>query len=329
MSLDFNLRIVDGLDDTMVVEGGGFYTESPLSMGYANAFYDGTFRWDGILIPLGATVTRAYIEFVAGSDWSSEVNLLFNIAGDAADDSAQLVSYEDYVARSKTAASVEFLFPKVGIGEVFRTPELKAIIQEIVDRPGWSSGSAVNIFFNAPGWPGKEDLIQVRDYDSYPTQAALLHLEYLAATSTTTKPVKTILMDAVEAALKTVTSVKQWKRGQGIPIDQDTAIYPWGCFFDEPVSRKDSNRVVHVTIDLIIHVALKGETRVTFDSMDEMDADIEIVMLTDPTILEWSINRLKPAPADKLYVDEETGLLQVVYQMTYSHKWKDPFDPAK
>jgi len=86
---------------------------------------------------------------------------------------------------------------------------------------------------------------------------------------------------------------------------------------------------VHVTIDLIIHVALKGETRVTFDSMDEMDADIEIAILTDQTISEWSINRLKPAPADKLYVDEETGLLQVVYQMTYSHKWKDPFDPAK
>ena len=109
----------------------------------------------------------------------------------------------------------------------------------------------------------------------------------------------------------------------------DTAIYPWGCFFDEPVSRKDNNRVVHVTIDLIIHVVLKGETWVTFDTMDEMDADIEIIMLTDPTILEWSINRLKPTPADKLYVDEETGLLQVVYQMTYSHKWKDPYDPAK
>jgi len=57
--------------------------------------------------------------------------------------------------------------------------------------------------------------------------------------TTLDKPVKTYLVASIKDALQSVTALNsdQIKYGQGIPTDQDTAVYPWTCFFDEPETK--------------------------------------------------------------------------------------------
>lgn len=148
-----------------------------------------------------------------------------------------------------------------------------------------------------------------------------------------TKPVKTLLMDAVEIAIKAlsyVPNVEQVKRGQGIPIDQDIAVYPWTCFFDEPETKREKNRVTLKTFELIIQVWVKKKGTVAIDEqMDIIDADLEVKLLNDMGVANCCV-RIEAKRSEKFNVDDNvTGILEAIYELTYAHKWKDPYDPAK
>ncbi len=143
------------------------------------------------------------------------------------------------------------------------------------------------------------------------------------------KPVKTFLLDAVETALKAITQIKQVKRGQGIPIDQDTAVYPWSCFFDEPETNENRNRISRKTFELVVQAWVKEGATIISDQMDLIDAEIEKKLLGDSGIAYYSMD-IQKVSADKLYVDDMvTGILQTVYRVQYGHVYKDPYDPAK
>jgi hypothetical protein len=55
-----------------------------------------------------------------------------------------------------------------------QTPELKAVLQEIVGRPGWASGNALAIIVSGTG---KRCAVA---WDLTPAAAPLLHVEYTA-----------------------------------------------------------------------------------------------------------------------------------------------------
>jgi hypothetical protein len=58
-----------------------------------------------------------------------------------------------------------------------QTPNIASIIQEIVNRPGWSSGNSIVIIVTGTGERTAES------YDGNPNGAPLLHLEYLSEPS--------------------------------------------------------------------------------------------------------------------------------------------------
>jgi len=144
------------------------------------------------------------------------------------------------------------------------------------------------------------------------------------------KPVKTLFMDAVEAAIKGMSSIKQVKRGQSIPTDEETMRYPWACFFDEPETKTNKNRVAFKEFDLIVHVWVREKKDVILDEqLDIMDADLDKVLLNDAGVLASSV-RVEPVSMEKFYIDDEVrAILQTVYHVVCCHKWKDPYDPSK
>ena len=146
------------------------------------------------------------------------------------------------------------------------------------------------------------------------------------------KTVKTLLMDAIEAAIKSlayVPSANQVKRGQGIPIDQDTAIYPWTCFFDELETKKEKNRVSLKVFELVVQTWVKKSAISIDEQMDTADGDLEKKLLGDSGVAGACI-RIEAKTSEKFILDDmETGILQSTYELTYAHKWKDPYDPAK
>ncbi|MCG6945128.1 MAG: DUF2341 domain-containing protein, partial [Deltaproteobacteria bacterium] len=127
-------------------------------------------RFLNMTIPPGATITNAYVEFAVDETTSETTNLTF--WGQDADNPGTFTSGTYNISnRIKTSASVAWnTIPSWDtVGETKQTPNLKTIIQEIVDRPGWTSGNAMVIIVTGTG---------KRVADSYSDVAPLLHVEY-------------------------------------------------------------------------------------------------------------------------------------------------------
>lgn len=107
------------------------------------AHSNGFFRFSAVNIPQGATIDSAILTLTAAGDASAAtVNL--DVVGNDVDDAVAPATYSEAAALAETTASVEWH----GVGgwtggSAYAPGDLKAIIQEIVDRPGWVSGNAL------------------------------------------------------------------------------------------------------------------------------------------------------------------------------------------
>ncbi len=132
-------------------------------------------RFTNITIPQDAAIQIAWVQFKAEETGSGAIAL--TILGEDVDDAAQFIdSSYNITSRSTTGESVAWSPPawnstgEAGVDQ--RTPDISAIIQEIVDRPGWSSGNALVIIITGTGTRTAES------YDGNAGAAPLLHVEW-------------------------------------------------------------------------------------------------------------------------------------------------------
>lgn len=135
-------------------------------------------RFTGVAIPQGATVTNAYIQFVVDEVTTGAAALV--ITGEAADNLPTFNNTSAKIStRAKTAATVAWSpAPWTAVGAAGieqRTPNLAAVVQEIVNRPGWSSGNTLAFIITGSG------VRTAVAYDSAPAAAPLLHIEFTTA----------------------------------------------------------------------------------------------------------------------------------------------------
>jgi len=113
-------------------------------------------RFNHVPVPAGGEVTSARIQFTVDELGSEDAD--YTIRGQAADNAPTFVhgGGGDISSRSMGTQEVEWSPPAwstVGAaGPDQQTPELGAIVQEVVDRPGWQQGNAVA--FTIEGVPG-------------------------------------------------------------------------------------------------------------------------------------------------------------------------------
>jgi len=133
-------------------------------------------RFTGVAIPAGAAITNAYVQFTV--DQASSEATALTIAGEATDDAATFGGSGDISARSRTTSTAAWApVPWTAAGDAGpeqRTPNLAAVIQEIVNRPGWASGNALAIIVTGTGRRVAES------YNGVPAAAPLRRVEYLA-----------------------------------------------------------------------------------------------------------------------------------------------------
>ena len=133
-------------------------------------------RFLTVSIPQGATITNAFIEFTTDETDSEATSLV--IKGEAQDNAARFVNAAfDISSRTLTSVSVSWNdIPAWGfVGETGvkqQTPDIKTIVQEIVDRPGWA-GNAMVFLITGTG----KRVAESHD-GNLPDKAALLHVEY-------------------------------------------------------------------------------------------------------------------------------------------------------
>jgi uncharacterized protein YjiK len=132
-------------------------------------------RFNGLTIPQGATITNAFIQFNADETHSKTTDL--QIRAQATDNALTFVSTNGNISsRPLTGTSVEWApVPWVTVGEEGsnqQTPDISSVVQEIVDRSGWSNGNSLVMIITGSGTRTAES------FNGDAATAPSLHIEY-------------------------------------------------------------------------------------------------------------------------------------------------------
>lgn len=174
--VNVDVRVAGSSDDAEESPTSGMYvTSSDLELVTDADEQTVGIRFAGLAIPRGATIVNAYVQFSV-DETSSEVTSLI-IEGEDIDDAPQFTSAPfDISSRARTQASVSWspaAWNTVGQeGPDQRTPDISPVIQEIVNRLGWSSGNSLAVIMTGTGKR------VAASYEGNPAGAPLLHVKY-------------------------------------------------------------------------------------------------------------------------------------------------------
>ena len=152
-SMDEEVLIAAGGDDGYVTTAAFSNAAAYVLIGAATAVntIDAFFRFDNVAIPAGAIITEARVIFHSDRMAKSDT-MRTNIAAEDADDPAAPINKADVDGRVRTTASVAWDFVTNWITSFdYITPDISAVIQEVVDRGGWASSNAIIIFVDDDG----------------------------------------------------------------------------------------------------------------------------------------------------------------------------------
>jgi hypothetical protein len=171
------VRVAAGTDDAEERATGSMYiSSSDLELVLDKDNQTVGMRFVGVSIPQGATIQNAYVQFTADKAGSDSTSL--TVVGQDTDDAATFSASinGDISSRVKTSAEVDWpnvpVWAKGAAGTAEQTPDLSSVIQEIVDRPGWTSGNSLVIIITGTGKRVAES------YNGSAAGAPLLHVEY-------------------------------------------------------------------------------------------------------------------------------------------------------
>ncbi len=170
-----NVQIIDGNDDVEenLSNGSMYMNSSDLELVKdGNKEQNIGLRFQNVNIPQGATITAAYIEFETDEKSSGASSLTFH--GEAADNAAAFVAEKNNLtSRAQTNAVVEWnnLPAWNTVNEKHQSPDLSPIVQEIVNRGGWTAQNSMVFVISGSGKRVAES------YEGERQAAAVLHVE--------------------------------------------------------------------------------------------------------------------------------------------------------
>lgn len=145
-------------------------------------------RFNNINIPNGATISNAHVQFTTGEVSTGSVNLTVK-AQDVDNASTFTSSAYNISSRSLTSAQVSWSPAEWNtVGEASsnqKTPDIKNVIQEVVNRSGWSNGNSIALIIS--GNSGNRRCAE--SYKGSSTKAPLLHIEYTGETPPPPPPI--------------------------------------------------------------------------------------------------------------------------------------------
>ena len=170
------IRVASGSDDAEERSSGRMsLTSSDLELVYDRGIQKVGMRFNGVGIPQGATIVKAYVQFKV-DEVNSEATSLTIQGHKVAQALTFTTTSGNISSRPRTLAAVSWApvpWTTVGVaGPDQRTPEIAPVIQEIVNQAGWSSGNALALIITGTGHRTAES------YNGDRSGAPLLHIEY-------------------------------------------------------------------------------------------------------------------------------------------------------
>jgi len=124
-------------------------------------------RFRNITIPQGAVIENAFIRLWAHEGKTAEDVARITIVGDATDDAQTFTEDMLIDARPQTQASILWeVAEDWEIWTPYETPDLTAIVQELVDRDGWNAGNAMAFILLGEN-QGPSEVENAREFTSF------------------------------------------------------------------------------------------------------------------------------------------------------------------
>ena len=155
------VRVAANSDDCDVYEVGAAHppwdtlnlAPTTMWMGKSGIYYGHGTRYLDVQIPSTATINDARIIYTC--DYTrTDGTVYLKIDGEDADNAITFSNIADYNARTRTTASVTWSMnadTPWTKGTEYATPNLATIIQEIIDRAGWTTGNSIVLFVEDVG----------------------------------------------------------------------------------------------------------------------------------------------------------------------------------
>ncbi len=159
-------------------------------------------RFQDITIPKGAEITRAYIELQ--SDETDSGNCSFKIDIQLHDNPPEFNSTDDNIS-NRTLSGNEISWSPVpnfqSLHQTYRTPDLSALVQQIVGRSGWISGYSMVFVLEASSGTRVAESFDGADDHGDMSLAPLLHIEYGEGEVGTAEPIITVDQSSIGASV--------------------------------------------------------------------------------------------------------------------------------
>ncbi len=185
----FEKRIAAGNDDAEESASGTVNrSSSTLELVYDTSNQTVGLYFSGLNIPPGAKITNAYIQFKTAKKSTTTTSLVIQ-----AQASANPVTFgttaRNISSRTRSTASASWVpaawnvAGEAGVNQ--RTSDLSAVVQEIVNQPGWAIGNSAVLIITGSGKR------VARSYNSDVNGAPLLHVEFQPSGNTPTPSLTT------------------------------------------------------------------------------------------------------------------------------------------
>lgn len=156
----------------------GAFDPSFVDIGFNINNDSAAFRFQSVAIPQGVTITTATLTGTIGSVASASV--ASTIYGFKTTNLTGFTTGEDISARTMTTANVSWTIPNNTINTTTTSPDIKTILQEIVNQGSWASGNALGFFIQQ----ASSDDIEFYDYSASPSKSMQLSVTYSSAAKT-------------------------------------------------------------------------------------------------------------------------------------------------
>lgn len=140
--------------------------------------YGSWMRFTSVTIPQGASIVSASIDFRSNATTGTIPST--KLWAEAADNPTAPTSAADYTGRTLTTASTSWTPSTWTVASTYTSPDIAAVIQEVVNRAGWVSGNALQVFWDdaVTGWPGAISYIGADSLDGSSANCPIITIVY-------------------------------------------------------------------------------------------------------------------------------------------------------
>jgi len=182
-------------------------------------------RFQNVNIPQGATILAAHLEFVTDEADSEPTTL--DIRAQDSDDAATFSTEAYNISdRPDTLTSVPWTIGGWStIGKYRTTPDLTDVVQEVIDRPGWTANNSMAFLITGSGVRTAES------YDGASALAPLLHVEFDAQSAPNIAPIAGFTYSASNLTVDFTDN----------STDSDGSVMSWSWDFDDGTTSTEQN----------------------------------------------------------------------------------------